>query len=357
MASSLRILLLPYGNKEGKDIGLHEGFNYLLSKDLLSSVKYIYYCVLTKTKGADRTMSEIMTVAQNYQPHIIIWFHIGKFPVSHAFLKSLKNLKSQPTLVFHDLDAFGFFHKPVTKSMRLLMDEGHLICISGFNDYLKNITKHYPEKIIYAPHNFDKRRFLDNWIPTRERRYDVIIIGNRNFKRLKFLNKIPWMRMPGAYEREQLVRSMGKVFGSRFAVYGRGWNGFIGNQGPIPFDAQTSVIQDSWISLGYDHYPKSSYYHSDRLPIALISGVAHVAHYHVGYEQMYRNMEHIVWFDSVNNAVDTVQMMLSRGPDWLITLGQNGKKYALQWLSAERVWESIFSQIIKFRAVGLNNSN
>jgi len=344
-----RVLLLPYGSWVGKDVGLHEGFEALLTKGAITDVRYIYYNVLAKEKGFEAAKTEILRIALDYRPHIIIWGHIESFPVTHSFIRSLKNIDSKPTFVYDDGDAYGSMHKPVKKSMRLIMDEAHLISIRGLGDFGKMMARRCPEKVIYTPNVADKKRFVRDWTPARERRFDIIMIGNRISKRVTLLNRIPWMRMPGVYQREQIVRRLGSIFGDRFAVYGRGWKGFIGNQGPIPFLEQINVIHDSWISIGYDHYPGIPFYHSDRLPVALMSGVAHVSNYHQGYEHMFRNMEHLVWFHTVDEAVDVVRFMFSRGPDWLIELGLRGQEYALRWLSAERVWLSLFDRIVQFR--------
>lgn len=151
--------------------------------------------------------------------------------------------------------------------------------------------------------------------------------------------------MPGSYDREQLVRTLGAVFGPRFAVYGHGWDGFAGNRGPIAFDRQHEILQRCWVSVGYDHYPGTPFYFSDRLPIALMSGVAHIVHYHPGYETLFENERHLLWATSVQGLVETTRYALERGPAFLIEVGVHGRELAMQTLLSEVVYAEMIETI------------
>ena len=128
-----------------------------------------------------------------------------------------------------------------------------------------------------------------------------------------------------------------KVFGTRFAVYGRGWEGFLRDRGPLPFDRQHEVLRRSWLSVGYDDFPGTPYYFSDRLPIALLSGVAHVAHFHPGYDTIFGNGRELLWAHSLEEIVETVRYALGRGPSILNELGAQGREFALSAYLRDRL--------------------
>jgi hypothetical protein len=253
-------------------------------------------------------------------------------------------------VVYYDGDLYGRVFKRATAETRAMCRHADLVLLCGFGANARRFEVAGARRIGYLPHNASLTQFSTAWTPTATRRHDVIVIGNRILGRVALQRRIPWARMPGVFQREQLVRRLGEVFGERFAVYGTGWDGFVGNRGPVAFDRQHEVLRDSWLSVGYDHFPGMPMYFSDRLPIALLSGVAHAVHYHPGYESLFAPGRELLWAYSVGGLVDVARDALGRGPEYLDELGARGRVFARDRLSTEVVFADAVATIARLRA-------
>ena len=78
----------------------------------------------------------------------------------------------------------------------------------------------------------------------------------------------------------------------------------------------------------------------------MISGVAHATNYHPGYDLLFKNGEHLVYYHSINNAVDIIDWMLCQPPNYLIEMGIAGERYIRQNLTVNIVYRRIV-QVIK----------
>lgn len=135
--------------------------------------------------------------------------------------------------------------------------------------------------------------------------------------------------MPGHLMRRRLVDELAKCLGSRFAVFGRGWGGFPVAKGPLPFAEQEKVLRESWLSIGLDSFPNIPMFFSNRLPIALSSGVAYLSSRQPGLDQLFEDGTHLVFYDSVNDAIRKVRGLLNGPKERLIDLGMNGRNEVL----------------------------
>jgi rhamnose utilization protein RhaD (predicted bifunctional aldolase and dehydrogenase) len=88
------------------------------------------------------------------------------------------------------------------------------------------------------------------------------------------------------------------------------------------------MSQSAWVTVGWDHFIPTPYYFSDRLPIALASGVAHVTSFQPGYEAMFPPEHGLFWADSIHEAVDTVTWLLEQPREYLLDQGANAAELA-----------------------------
>ena len=97
--------------------------------------------------------------------------------------------------------------------------------------------------------------------------FDVVLIGNRVNSRTSFKT------MPGARLRARLVRRLTKRYGSRFAVFGKGWAG-----GSLPLRVHAPSMS-SWTCISNRRSPVGASnpwgppVFSNRLPIAFAMGI------------------------------------------------------------------------------------
>jgi len=233
--------------------------------------------------------------------------------------------------------------------MKAVVKESDIVFLVGLGKNAELFSKYGAKHIRYSPSCVDTIRFGNDWNPNTEREFDIVMIANRVASRFPLLNLVRWGRMPGSFERERLVRTLGEVFGDRFAVFGRGWDRFTGNRGPIPFNDQEKTMRKAWLTVAWSHFHTIPYFFPNRLPISLASGIAHLTNYQEGYENLFRNGKHLVWGRSVEGIVDAARFLLSKGPSQLIELGLRGRAFALENLISQVVYESILERIATLR--------
>lgn len=324
----MRLLYLPNEPTRGWQAGPRSALDELLARKAITELKV--YSFLQEVPSV--ALAEIRETAVEFAPDAILFTKIGSFPVTDSWLRAIRSLPSRPLIAYYDADVYGAVFKRVTQSMRVLCRNADIVFVCGLGSNRDRFEQCGARQVMYCPHSASTSQFGQPWIPTTDRELDVVMIGNRISSRIGCLNYVPWGRMSGAYLREQAVRALGRVWGTRFGIYGNGWEGFIGNCGPVPFSQQFSALRRGWLSVGVDHFPDVPFYFSDRLPISLLSGVGHVVHFHEGYDALFENGNQLLWARDVDELVDVTRMAISMGPDYLNELGGRGRQFALETL-------------------------
>ena len=216
-------------------------------------------------------------------------------------------------MIYDEGDMYGTWTKPISKSMKLMIEQADVVSIRGLGEFYKHVSR-LCNHIIYTPHHADIARFDKEPYLLPERNNKLVLIGNKVKPRL-----LGWIRrLPGAREREIFVKAMGAAFSNEFVLHGNGWDGFVGNQGAVEFQNQLDVYRDSWITVAYEHYPEIPFYFSNRLPLALMAGSLYVCHYHKGYENIFKGCDFIFFFDTNAEAIDLVNYIHSLSKEELL---------------------------------------
>lgn len=344
----MRLLYLPNEHVPGWQVGARAALEGLRRDGVLSDLRIYSFL----QRPAARALDEILALCEDAAPDAVLFTKIGDFPVDDRWLAALRRTPSKPLLAYYDGDLYGRVFKRPTAETRAMCRHADLVLLCGLGANAQWFETAGARRIGYLPHNVSLKQFGAAWTPTAMRGRDVILIGNRIRGRIALQERIPWARMPGVFAREQLVRRLAATFGARFAVYGTGWDGFEGNRGPVAFARQHDVLRDSWLSVGYDHFPGTPLYFSDRLPIALLSGVAHAVHYHPGYETLFRTGRELLWAHTVEGLVEIARDAVGRGRAYLDELGARGRAFARDRLSTEVVFGDAIATIARLRAGG-----
>jgi hypothetical protein len=342
----MKLVYLPNERVPGWQVGARAALAGLRRAGVLSDLRIYSFL----QQPAARALDEILALCEDAAPDAVLFTKIGDFPVDDRWLRAVRRTPGRPLLIYYDGDVYGRLFKRPTAETRAMCRHADLVLLCGLGANARRFEAAGAQRIGYLAHNVSLAQFDTAWTPTASRRHDVIVIANRIRGRVALQQRIPWARMPGVFQREQLVRRLGEVFGERFAVHGTGWDGFVGNRGPVAFERQHEVLRDSWLSVGYDHFPGTPMYFSDRLPIALLSGVAHAVHYHPGYESLFRSGRELLWAYSVGGLIDVVRDALGRGPEYLDELGARGRAFARDRLSTEVVFADAVAAIARLRA-------
>jgi hypothetical protein len=105
-------------------------------------------------------------------------------------------------------------------------------------------------------------------------------------------------------------------YGSRFAVFGHGWEGLPSAQGAVRFDQQVAAVQRAKVAVGGVPFSRALYYASNRPFIQATSGVL-----------------------VVDTAVPGVEKLLGDGVHWVLSDDASLIKkidQVLNWTTAER---------------------
>ncbi len=337
----MKILLLLNGI-EGCQTGIEDGFKYLESIRIIESLKWFYLDSYIKEFGTFAAEEKVLSISEVMQPSLIIVFHLGKVKITKSYLQKLKSINSRPHLIYDEGDMYGTWAKPITESMKVIIREADVVSIRGLGKFQQQLYK-LNKNIIYTPHHADIARFDKEPYILRERKNKLVLIGNK--VKPRFLSSI--RRLPGAKEREKFIKYMGNQFANEFVLYGNGWAGLKGDQGPVDFYQQLNVYRDSWITVAYEHYPKIPYYFSNRLPIALLAGSLYVCHYHEGYEKIFKNCDFIFFFKSNSEAVDIVNYILSLGKKDLLARSKRARKFSLKHFHPNVCWSNFYYNIME----------
>jgi len=339
-----RLIYVPNEDRIGDQVGARAAFESMDKDGRLSA--YASFSFLVESRGAgspERALAGLLQLVSRFGPDIILWQHVGTFPVSSQYLKRLKSSPSHPLLVYHEADVFGRLRKRAPPPVRRFAAEADMVFLCGLGWYADLFRRFGAKTIRYAPHVADTIRFGTPWDPTVSRRFDAVLIGNRLSSRL------PFFRIPGASAREKLVSGLTNLLGDRFAVYGRGWEGFPSWRGPLPYAEQERALREAWVGVSWDHFDTVPLYFSDRLPIALLSGVAHVTNRQPGYDTLFRDGEHLLLADTVGDAVDAVIRLLGQPKERIAEIGSNGRRLASTRLTADIVFPQMLRTVMDYR--------
>lgn len=327
----MKILLLLNG-PENFQMGIEDGFNSLKDIGKVTELNWFYYEHYSNLNGANKTIEAINDLAEKLKPEMIVFFHVLKFPITKGFIKKLRSIESKPIVIYDEGDMYGGFTKPITSSMKVLMQESDVVSIRGLGKFY-NKVKQYNKNVIYTPHSNSLYRYTNKLNISKNRNYNVVFIGNNIRSKLGYLRRIP-----GSVERENFVKNFGKCIGDNLNVYGRGWDNIVRNEGYLDFKLQHEVCNQSWFHVSYEHYPNIPYYFSDRLPIVLASGQIYICHYHKGYENIFAGCDFMYFFKTQEEAIDIIKYLSSLSEEQLYQKAKNAKSFSDNHLSPVIVW-------------------
>lgn len=333
---AIRLLYLPNEQLPAvEQVGPRRAFEAMAARGELSA--YEVYSFLHEYRAgqpAGAVCEEILGRVHALQPDVLLWQHVSEFPLDAAYLRRVKEACPGMVLVYHEGDACGPRANRVSPAMRALASECDVLATTGLGRLARNYRVLGARRVLYTPSCAETQRFGTPWVPTKHRRLDAVLIGNR----LPGLTRR--LRLPANVERERLVRRLERLLGSRFEVYGANWTGACA-RGRIPYELQETMQRQAWLGINWDNVRGVPYYFSDRLPVSLLSGVAQLTSYQPGYEHLFRDGEHLVFARSVDEVVDRVDFLLSQPASVLIELGLAGQALARERLVADVVYPEL----------------
>lgn len=269
----MRLLFVVQGHNEQDQIGYTSAARQLLAEGVLTNLTFFFpFHDFAQRKSWEDTWKALIQAAKESEPTCIFFQFFNYHAEAIATLiKGLESLPSKPLIMTSYGDPFSsnlLLPHPPSSFMHIarVADLNFQTTMGRCSDYLsRNAIRH----IIFCPHGFCQKRFSPS--PSElitKRPFDISFVGSRNISK----NPLSTLFYTGR-RRQALVSLLQKDFGTRFAVFGYGWEGFPSWQGPVPYENQIETIRKSELFFG--GYPGSNelLYQSDRPWIALMSGV------------------------------------------------------------------------------------
>lgn len=340
--SPVKFFFLPNERDETSlQVGPRRAFQEIQNDGRISELQVCSFLVEAKRAGGyEQARRSILDRVQAAQPDILFWQHVSEFELDKEFVRQLRSVAPKMLLAYHESDAFGGWIKRYTKQMKALIGGFDIVFQSSLGP-MRNLSLNAGARRVYwVPITFDQERFGRQVPSSLVRRFDAVMIGT-------LIRRIPYLwELPGATGRAHLADGLSQALGDRFAIFGSGWKS-ANYHGTIPYAKQQDVIQNSWVSVMWDHFSQNSYNFSDRLPISLAAGVVHVTSYHPGYDEIFRDCRGLIAAKTVKEAVDATMYLLSLDRRELMDLGGRGREFAFRNFEAGVVYEKMFVRCLE----------
>lgn len=271
-----RVLYVPNEVDPGGQRGMRRAARLLTEHGLIDSR---VYSVLAEVRrgGGESARRRLLEICAEFRPDVLVMQHIHGAGLTEDHLRAIRR-GADPRIVYHEGDVYSRWRHPLPSESVIAARHADVVLTVGSGAAADNFRRLGVSDVRWVPSTYDPGTFGRLPLhaapgPTGA----VALIGNRSAAR------VPWRVLPGSRDRERLVRTLERRFGTGFIVFGRGWTGPRA-AGPIPFRGQEQALRDFWVSANWDHYPGEPAFFSNRLPICLASGSIHVTSRHDGYD-------------------------------------------------------------------------
>lgn len=285
-----------------------------------------------------RSHQNLVDTVREFQPDIIFWQHPDDFPIDMDLLRAVRACGSSPHIAYHEADPFDRLYKPLNNAVKTLYTDSDLFFTVALGQArrLFDEVKVHPH-FYYSPSCVDRERFSVSPANPKPsgRKYDAVMFGN-------IVTRFRVIKRADSMQRVRLARRLTKLFGDRFATFGRGWPGGTNCKGPFPYEKQTEILQQSRMSVIWEHYTEHTFYFSDRLPIALAAGIPFITSRHGGYGTLFSQTPGLFYVDTIEDALDTALYLRSLCSDEIAEMGAAARKWMLENLETRVVFRRAF---------------
>lgn len=256
------------------------------------------------------------------------YYHRADLPDPREAIRKFKSMPNAPFVVSAMGDPFmsGYFGRPnVPRTFLMAAESSDLVVSTSMGVMADHLRRHTRAPVALLPNGTCQVRFgralgADS---SGQPEFDVVFIGSRNSSR-NLLRSHAWY----ARERDSLVDALTRRFGSRFAVFGNGWDHKSANQGPVPHSLQAQVARRGRVVVGGIPYSRARYYTSGRPFFQATSGVPIVDSLVPGVGTILRPDEHWILAPQ-EDLVRAVERTLELGDTERQRIGAAAAEYVL----------------------------
>ena len=284
MQTNMKLLVLYQARNSALDQpGYYDGFERLVREGLLDAHAAIPVFGVAEESGWNGLWAEAERTARHMQADaIFLQFFHAAMPDPTEGIRRLKNLPNSPTLFTSLGDGFGRWFRRIPRSFLAASASAEASFLTGMGCQAQQLIRAGSKNLVLMPNGCCQVRFSSQERPQSERpEFDVCFVGNclrpRNLVGHEY-----W----GARKRGDLVQKFTRRYGRRFGLFGNGWNGNPSWQGPVAYADQHEAYRMSAVVWGGMPGVYHDYYTSDRVFIAVASGVPFVDYWVRGVERI-----------------------------------------------------------------------
>lgn len=334
----IKLLYIANENMMGDQVGARQAFEIMKREDILQDYRVVSFILLQRQCNSKKQIElELLKIFKEFMPDIVLIEHLGKFSLGSVLLKKFKSIKKNIVISYREGDVYKGIVKPISSQIKKIAPVTDIMFLSGDREYINLFKKIGFNYVKYSPNCVDTVRF-GHVKKDKDIKFDMIFIGNNIGKRFKIFE------MEGNDIRRKCIKLLSKTYGNKFCLYGEGWDRIEGNKGRLHFDLQNEAMQLSKMVIGIDHYPSVSKYFSNRLPIAMVSGVPYVCYKSKDLDKLFKDREEIFFFDNEKTLIETVEEVLALSDEKRKQIGENGRKKILDRYTTEKIYKEIINE-------------
>jgi hypothetical protein len=337
-----RILYLPNEgdfHESASQVGGRAAFHEMEQDGTIRELKvYSFLADFRLDRNKARSHQNLVDTVRAFQPDIIFWQHPQDFPIDRDLLRAIRVSGNSPLIAYHEADPFDRLYKPLDKTVKTLYAESDIFftVALGMARRMFDEVKVHPH-FYYSPSCVDRERF--GLLPASPKvpgsKYDAVMFGT-------IAKRFRLIRQPGSMQRVRLARGLQRLFGDRFAVFGRGWPANTNSHGPYPYAKQAKILQQSRVSVIWELYSDHTFYFSDRLPIVLGSGIPFITIRHGGYDALFSRTPGLFCVDTIEDVLDTALYLKSLPSEEIAEMGRAARNWMLENLETRVVFRRAF---------------
>jgi hypothetical protein len=325
------VVLLLQGAAPSAHPGIVDGYERLRASGVVRSVSVHPVFGPSGVQRGDAFWTDVFAAAYDSCATLVVlqYYHSPQLPDPRPMLERLRRLPSRPSIVSTLGDPFmnGYFGLPkVPRSFLQAASASDLVTLTSMGALADYVARFTEAPTMLLPHGACQVRFgqAPDPVEPEEVEFDAVFVGSRNRARNPALG-FYWH----GRRRERLVGELAQRFGSRFAVFGSGWDSLPGAQGPVPFGAQVDAVRRARVVVGGVPFSRSRYYTSNRPFIQATSGVPVLDVAVPGVELMLRDREHWVLAEEAE-LLRTLDELLAWPATERTALGQRAASHVLR---------------------------
>jgi hypothetical protein len=295
----LKLLSLLQGHRVEDQVGFHQSGARLVQEGYLQEYQAVPFLAADGLDADNPVYESILETAKKMEPDYIFfqYFHFHRIPDPSQLVAGLRKLPSRPVIFSSGGDSFGRWTRPVPSSLRTLSRIGDLTFLSGMGHVADDLVRSEGQNIALMPHGFCPVRFstTPEKAETSQVDWEIVCVANNYHVKNPFSYIYQHKK-----DRIREVQALSRRYGKKFALFGRGWEGFAGWRGPLPYEKQGQIFRSSKVVIGGHPGGSMDYYLSDREFIALSSGAPFVEYQSPRIEKLFRPNEH--WYLYKDNS-------------------------------------------------------